>query len=203
MKREKGNRTLCLVQRECCWESWSFFPVSVTVRIAWPPYCTVLSTFTHCLFWRVSFSLTQLFTSIREKISGCIVCWLCRMFGLSLPSAWFAVFLAPYGFIARIHCRGLCVFSFLVFLVDSMSLWSSRTGRSFSPTYFCYGCNGPGTFGTVGGLGWVLQATFPIGTPDNGKEKRDKVKFDSVAYFFLYSQRPVRSQTWASRLVYS
>lgn len=43
------------------------------------------------------------------------------------------------------------------------------------------------TFGAVRGPGWVFQATFSVGVPNKGNDKRDKVKFDSVAYFFLCS----------------
>lgn len=101
----------------------------------------------------------------------------------------------------KIHCRGLFEFCFLVFLGDSLSLWSSRTISVQHISFMDARVQQHSTLledwdGSSG-------AIFPDGIPDKGKDKRESVKFDSVTSFFLCSQHPVQSHTLACRPVYS
>lgn len=158
---------------------------------------TTLVAQLHCLFWRcfVPLSGSYLLRAVGDKISRCIACWLRRMFFcLSFPQHNLLSFCPLYGFIIKIHCRGLFVFFFLAFLGDIMSIWSSGTQRSFSPMTFLCGWKGSATLGTARDrTGWVFQGHVPVAIPDEGKDKREE--FDSVASFFRCSQGPVQSHT--------
>lgn len=167
----------------------SLSPSGLDRALGWPHYAIVVQI--HSLpVLKVFHSLQLHGLYLEDKTSRCILAGSVECSPAYFPSAQFAVILAPMWVYHQDSLQGPFVLSFLVFLGNGMSLWSSGAWKSFSPTNLLCGCKGSATLGTAQArTGMGLLEPFSCWSPDKGKE----VKFASVASFFLCSHHPVHS----------